>query len=301
MNLRISRRRDCGIIAEFAAIQSRFVPEKKSRSIDFAPFVRAKSQEGLKNSRNLRKNWGQNTMIFDAKSVLEKIRENSKEKVSKMRKKPKILIIMSGDDEPSERYVRNKCLDFEKIGIEYKVKRVDTISKLLKTIDKANNDEEITGIIVQRPVNVKDVMPGKKLEHGIANWITPTKDIDGARENSPYPTGCVRALDILLAETGFEVSGKTAVVIGRGEVGIPIARRLLSLDATVTVAHSKTDRQELEDLATFSDIVVGAAGLREPVIIKEWAQNVNVGDTIFIDYGITKGENGKLHGDLYRR
>lgn len=218
-----------------------------------------------------------------------------------MRKKPKILIIMSGDDEPSERYVRNKCLDFEKIGVEYKIKRVETISKLLKTIDKANNDEEITGIIVQRPVNVKDVMPGKKLEHGIANWITPTKDIDGAKKDSPYPTGCVRALDILLAETGFEVSGKTAVVIGRGEVGLPVAKRLLGLDATVTVAHSKTDRKELEDLATFSDIVVGAAGLREPVIIKEWAQNVAVGDTIFIDYGITKGEDGKLHGDLYVR
>lgn len=240
-------------------------------------------------------------MIFDAKSVLERIRAESKEKVSKMRKKPKILIVMSGDDEPSERYVRNKCLDFEKIGIEFKVKHVDTISKLLKTIDKANNDDEITGIIVQRPVNVKDVIPGKKLEHGIANWITPTKDIDGAKKDSPYPTGCVRALDILLAETGFEVSGKTAVVIGRGEVGLPVAKRLLGLDATVTIAHSKTDRQELEDLATFSDIVVGAAGLREPVIIKEWAQNVAVGDTIFIDYGITKGEDGKLHGDLYVR
>ena len=231
-------------------------------------------------------------MIFDAKSILERIREKSKEKVSKMRKKPKILIIMSGDDEPSERYVRNKCLDFEKIGIEYKVKRVDTISKLLKTIDKANNDEEITGIIVQRPVNVKDVIPGKRLEHGIANWITPTKDIDGAKENSPYPTGCVRALDILLAETGFEVAGKSAVVIGRGEVGIPIAKRLLSLDATVTVAHSKTDASDLINLIYYADIVIGAAGLEEPININD------TGGCLFVDYGIAKNEYGKLHGDL---
>lgn len=234
-------------------------------------------------------------MIFDAKSVLERIRAESKEKVSKMRKKPKILIIMSGDDEPSERYVRNKCLDFEKIGIEFKVKYVDTISKLLKTIDKANNDEEITGIIVQRPVNLTDVMPGKRLEHGIANWITPTKDIDGAREDSPYPTGCVRALDILLAETGFKVSGKTAVVIGRGEVGLPVAKRLLGLDATVTIAHSKTEPSDLMNLIYYADIVVGAAGLKTPVEIND------VGGCIFIDYGITKGEDGKLHGDLYVR
>ena len=221
-------------------------------------------------------------MIFDAKSVLERIRAESKEKVSKMRKKPKILIVMSGDDEPSERYVRNKCLDFEKIGIEFKVKHVDTISKLLKTIDKANNDDEITGIIVQRPVNLTDVMPGKRLEHGIANWITPTKDIDGAKKDSPYPTGCVRALDILLAETGFEVSGKTA-------------KRLLSLDATVTIAHSKTKPSDLMNLIYYADIVVGAAGLKTPVDIND------VGGCIFIDYGITKGEDGKLHGDLYVR
>lgn len=231
-------------------------------------------------------------MIFDAKSVLERIRAESKEKVSKMRKKPKILIVMSSDDEPSERYVRNKCLNFEKIGIKFKVKHVDTISKLFKTIDKANNDEEITGIIVQRPVNLTDVMPGKRLEHGIANWITPTKDIDGAREDSPYPTGCVRALDILLAETGFEVSGKTAVVIGRGEVGLPVAKRLLGLDATVTIAHSKTDANDLTNLIYYADIVVGAAGLRKPIDIND------VGGCLFIDYGITKNEYEKLHGDL---
>lgn len=237
-------------------------------------------------------------MIFDAKSVLERIRAESKEKVSKMRKKPKILIVMSGDDEPSERYVRNKCLDFEKIGIEFKVKHVDTISKLLKTIDKANNDDEITGIIVQRPVNLTDVMPGKRLEHGIANWITPTKDIDGAKEDSPYPTGCVRALDILLAETGFEVSGKTAVVIGRGEVGLPVAKRLLGLDATVTIAHSKTKPSDLMNLIYYADIVVGAAGLKTPVEIEGVT---DIGDMLFVDYGITKGEDGKLHGDLYVR
>ena len=237
-------------------------------------------------------------MKFDAKAVLDRIKIDIREKLNGSARPPKVLIITTGYDEPSERYVRNKCRDFDEVGIKYKVKNVTTIGKLLKVIDAANNDTHIDGIIVQRPIILDDpigISDQHRLEQGVASWIYPKKDIDGARKDSPYPTACVRALDILLAETNYTVCGKHALVIGRGEVGMPVARRLLDLDASVTVAHSKTPAYDLKCLIRMSDIVIGAAGVKTPIEVL----SIGFVPSLIVDYGITKDDQGNLHGDLY--
>ena len=102
----------------------------------------------------------------------------------------------------------------------------------------------------------------------------------------------VRGLDLLLHEWEYDPAGRTAVVIGRGDVGRPVARYLLDMDATVTVTHSKTPRSDLYAALKTADIVVGAAGLKSPLYPDLHS------DAVVIDYGIRPGAGGKLHGDI---
>jgi methylenetetrahydrofolate dehydrogenase (NADP+)/methenyltetrahydrofolate cyclohydrolase len=96
----------------------------------------------------------------------------------------------------------------------------------------------------------------------------------------------------LLEETGVKVAGKRAIVIGRSNlVGKPIAALLLAQNATVTIAHSRT-----EDLAARcreAEIVIAAVG-KTKLVGKDWIQP---GATV-IDVGMNRDEHGKLCGDV---
>ena len=148
------------------------------------------------------------------------------------------------------------------------------------------------GIVVQRPILVSDAPP-KDAAALAADYMIPSQDIDGVVPGSGFMPPSVRGLDLLLQEWGYDPSGKTAVVIGRGDVGRPVAEYLLSRDATVTVCHSKTPPETMIKAMRESDILVGAAGLKVPIM-----SLVKSADSVVIDYGITKGEDGKLHGDF---
>ena len=104
----------------------------------------------------------------------------------------------------------------------------------------------------------------------------------------------VRGLDLLLHEWDYDPAGKTAVVIGRGEVGKPVAEYLLGRDATVAICHSKTSIFDQWNLMKKADILVGAAGLKEPIF-----PNTRGYGGVVIDYGITRyDDTGELHGDF---
>ena len=206
----------------------------------------------------------------------------------------RVAIIQCGEDEPSSRYVRNKIEDFFKVGIlPDLIKLPDTTSLmyLLGKISALNTDAECVGIIVQRPVLVSDATP-KEAAARVAKMISPDKDIDGAVHDSGFTPPSVRGLSLLLREWGYNPAGKTAVVIGRGDVGRPVAKYLLDMDATVTVTHSKTPRADLYAALKTADIVVGAAGLKSQLYPDLRS------DAVVIDYGIRPGAGGKLHGDI---
>ncbi len=205
---------------------------------------------------------------------------------------------MVGNDSASRIYVNNKKKDCEYIGInsyEYALSENASEEDVLELIDKLNNDDKVSGIIVQLPV------PKHISEEKIINAINPKKDVDafhpenvGRIMTGNYsflpctPAGVME----LLEDAEIEISGKKCVVIGRSNiVGKPMAMLLIHKSGTVTVCHSKTT--DLKETVKNADIVVAAIGKAKFVtddMIKEGA--------VVIDVGINRDEDGKLCGDV---
>lgn len=236
-------------------------------------------------------------MLYSCKPLFERIKVKVVGKIDSLPFEidtPRVAIIQCGEDEPSSRYVRNKIDDFFKVGILPDLIKLPDTTSLMYLLDKIsalNADAECVGIIVQRPILVSDATP-KEAASRVAEMIAPDKDIDGVVHGSGFMPPSVRGLDILLHEWDIDPAGKHAVVIGRGDVGRPVARYLLGMDATVTVTHSKTPRSDLYAALKTADIVVGAAGLKSPLYPDLHS------DAVVIDYGIRPGAGGKLHGDI---
>lgn len=237
-------------------------------------------------------------MLYSCKPLFERIKVEVVGKIDSLPfdgNGPRVAIIQCGEDEPSTRYIRNKLRDFTEVGIDAHVFHFSdtdtTMDELLKSIAFLNCDKGYCGIIVQRPVLVADASPRDAAAY-VAKTISPEKDIDGVAHGSDFLPPSVRGLSLLLREWGVDPAGKTAVVIGRGDVGGPVARYLLDMDATVTICHSKTPRSDLYAALKTADIVVGAAGLKSPLYPDLRS------DAVVIDYGIRPGAGGKLHGDI---
>lgn len=200
--------------------------------------------------------------------------------------KKKLVIISVGHNAASESYVKGKIKDCEYCGIPYEhVRAVD--DTLAWHIYEANEDPDVSGIIVQLP------LPKGMDEKYYTDMVMITKDVDGFRDNSPFkPCTPEGVMHVLKKELG-DLTGKTALVIGRGKlVGEPIAKMLIDADCTVTVAHSKTKNLDME-LAWHHDIIISAVG--KPNFID--LQHCNA--DIVIDVGVNRNENGKLCGDCY--
>ena len=155
--------------------------------------------------------------------------------------------------------------------------------------------EDVHGILVQLPLP-DHISSDKVIKH-----ITPEKDVDGFHPMNAgaLATGgegfvpCTPAgVMEMLQRYEVPISGKSAVVIGRSNiVGKPMAQLLLKANATVTVAHSRT--QNLESVVRGADIVIAAVG-RAEMVKADW---VKPGAAV-VDVGIQRGEDGKLVGDV---
>ena len=236
------------------------------------------------------------TTILDGKNLAKKITENIKKQVENLEKKPKLAVILVGNNPASEIYVRNKQKKAIELGFESVVLPLpEDISEenLLEHIYILNEDTSINAILVQLP------LPKHLNKQRILEAIEPIKDVDGftsynfgrlALGYKPYavpctPKGIVRILD----EYKIELEGKNVLVIGRSNiVGKPISLLLQKRNATVTMAHSKT--QNLQGLIETAEIIISAVGI--PNFIKSVKK-----DAIVIDVGINRTENG-LCGDV---
>ena len=236
--------------------------------------------------------------ILDGKSLSLKIQEELKEKVSSLKTKPCLAVILVGDDKASKVYVRNKERAAKYIGINtitYKLEESTTTEDLLVLIDKLNNDSSINGILVQFP------LPKHIEEEKVLFSILPEKDVDafhptnvghlhlGTPKMVPCtPAGIIRLLD----EYQISLDGKNAVVIGRSSiVGKPIAQLLLERNTTVTLTHSHT--HNLKDIVKNADIVIVAIG-KPKFVTKDFIKE----GAVVIDVGINRDENNKLVGDV---
>ena len=241
--------------------------------------------------------------LIDGKQLAQKRREEIKQAVEELKTQgipPGLAVILVGEDPASQVYVRNKEKACHEVGFYSEVYRLpeDTSQEdLLNLIERLNNDEKIHGLLVQLPV------PKHIDEKAVIHAISPKKDVDGfLPENlgslligepafEPCtPKGCID----LIKESGIDITGKKAVVVGRSNiVGKPVAMMLLRENATVTICHSKTRNLKEELLA--ADIVVAAIGRANFItgdMIKDGA--------VVIDVGINRLPDGKMAGDVDR-
>ena len=237
-------------------------------------------------------------MILDGKALSKKILEKIKIYIEKNNIKRHLAVVLVGNDTASKIYVKNKKKTAEMLGIKSTVIELpeNTEEKiLLETINKLNQDDDITGILVQMP------LPPHINKEKIICAIDPKKDVDCfTPENvgklaigaEPYfypvtPQGIL----ILLDYYKVPIEGKHVVIIGRSNiVGKPMAQMMLKRNATVTICHSKTEN--LENIIKTADIVISAVGKK--VVRCKMVKN----KAVFVDVGISRDTNGKLTGDL---
>ena len=247
-------------------------------------------------------------IILDGKKLSETINSEIAEEVKKLadssKDVPGLAVIIVGDNPASKVYVASKKKACAKAGIfslEVALDKNITQEKLIEEIQKLNNDDRINGILLQLH------HPKHLDEHVALEAISPEKDVDGFHPTNVgklyigldtfvpcTPKGVIE----ILKRYNISISGKNAVVVGRSNiVGKPVAALLMKENATVTIAHSKT--QNLPDLVKNSDIVVSAIG--KPYFIKgDWIKE----GAVVIDVGINSVDDPsspkgyKLVGDV---
>lgn len=237
------------------------------------------------------------TIILDGKKLADKITENIKNSVQQLAKKPKLAVIIVGNNPASQIYVKNKQKKAQYAGFDTIVIPLSENSSeenILEQIYILNEDIDINAILVQLP------LPDNINSSRITEAIEPIKDVDGftsynfgklALGYKPFAVPCTpKGIIRLLNEYNIQVEGKRVLVIGRSNiVGKPSAILLQQLNATVSAAHSKT--LNLKQMAKESDIIISAVGKPE-FITKEYIKK----DCIFIDVGISRTEDG-IKGD----
>ena len=242
-----------------------------------------------------------------AKSIREKISVDIKKtQETNPRYKPSLKIIQVGERSDSSTYVRMKLKAAEEANILCELVQFPesiTEPELAQHITKFNNDPTVHGILVQLPV------PQHISEHAITSAVAAEKDVDGfgvsnigelsKRGGHPLFTPCTpKGVMVLLEESGVELKGMNAVVLGRSDiVGSPVSSLLRNADATVTVCHSRT--QNLQEEIKRADILVAAIG--KPQFVKgDWLKPgvvvIDVGTNYIPDESKKSGQ--RLVGDV---
>ncbi|MDH4140455.1 MAG: bifunctional methylenetetrahydrofolate dehydrogenase/methenyltetrahydrofolate cyclohydrolase FolD [Coriobacteriia bacterium] len=239
--------------------------------------------------------------IIDGKAIAASRREQIAARVGELKEAmgvtPGLAVVIVGENPASQVYVRSKEKACAEVGIlseKHALPEDVSQQELLALVDELNTRNEIHGILVQLP------LPEHIDEDAVIEAITPAKDVDGFHPISVgkmmigqetflpcTPHGCM----VLLEETGIELKGKEAVVVGRSNiVGKPIAMLLLAQHATVTICHSRT--RDLAEVVGRADVLV--VGVGRPEMIKgDWIKP----GAVVIDVGINRTDAG-LVGDV---
>lgn len=211
--------------------------------------------------------------------------------------KLKLVIIQLGDDPASNSYIGNKLKACERCKIESELIKLDintTQEELLKIINRLNESENVTGILVQFP------LPRHINAKVINDSIVYTKDVDGfsiinkgklySNEDCLVPCTAQGVIDIL-KYNDIEISGKRVVIINRSDlVGKPLMHLFIQNNATVTICHSYT--KNLQEISSTADILVVGVG-KPNFITKDYIKQ----DAIILDIGISFLDN-KICGDV---
>ena len=240
--------------------------------------------------------------IIDCKQIRE---DRINELKQKDLKGCTVAFVQLGDNPVSNVYVGNKIKLCEEVGIEvehYHLSENTAEEQLLTTIEMLNKCSIITGIMVQLP------LPKHIDENKVINAIDPNKDIDGfhhinkGKLMSGDKTAIIpctpKGIMTILDKEGIDLKGKNVVVVGRSNiVGKPLVNLLINKGATVTCCNSKT--QEGKMLVDIQDCDIFISAMDKPDYFNlDNLYGDCLYDTIAIDVGIIRCEDGKLHGNI---
>ena len=239
--------------------------------------------------------------ILDGKMVAARVREEVRVGVARAAARgitPGLAVVLVGGDPASQIYVRHKHTAAAEVGVtsfDHSLPADTTQAQLLDLVRALGEDPRVHGILVQLP------LPPQIDAAAVLDAIPPEKDVDGFHADNigrlaqgrprfiaATPKGCMR----LLAESGIELRGARAVMVGRSNiVGRPMALLLTNASATVTVCHSQT--RDLAGEVAGADVLVAAIG-RPRAIRGDWVKP----GAVVIDVGMNRGDDGKLCGDV---
>lgn len=249
--------------------------------------------------------------VINGKAISGEILEELREEVADLGRQgvvPGLAVVLVGNNPASEVYVRTKRKTCQDLGINsfaFDLPDTCTEKRLLKLIEKLNEDPKVHGILVQMP------LPKHISEKRVLEAVVPEKDVDGFHPVnmgrllngeecfvSCTPAGC----HTLLMRSGFKPSGKHVVIVGRSNiVGKPLAALLMQksddANATVTVCHSRTPN--IGKYTREADILIAAMGVPEfikPRMVREGAVVIDVGVNRIPDP--TRKSGYRLVGDV---
>ncbi len=241
------------------------------------------------------------SLLIDGKKVAASLREEVELEISRLRKEglaPKLAVILAGEDPASVLYSRSMEKACLSVGVAFELfhlPETPSEEKVINVIQKLNNDSLIHGIMIMLP------LPQGINKQKVLEAVSPLKDVDGVHpinrgyilSNSEglFPTTPQSCIEILL-RNGIEITGKHAVLVGRGEsVGKPLVYMMLNQNATVTVCHTRT--RDLARHTRQADILIAAVGRARMIT----AGMVKPG-AVVVDAGINEAEGGGICGDV---
>ncbi len=237
------------------------------------------------------------TKIIDGNLLSKSLLYEVKSEIEKLNIKPKLSIVLVGNNPASEIYVNIKIKRASEVGIEATLHRFDqsvTNDQLLAFINNLNNDKNVDGILVQMP------LPSHIDKVSIFNSISHRKDVDGFSpinvgklhsQNKGFVPCTPLGIMHLIKSVKKDISGLRTTIIGRSNiVGRPVAELLLQNDCTINIVHSRS--QNIIDDCVRSDILIAAVG-KANLVTREYIKE----GAIVVDVGINKVDS-KIVGDV---
>ena len=221
--------------------------------------------------------------ILSGKDLASFIKERQVHQVASLSHRPKLLIIRDSDNPVITKYVKLKIEYGQDIGVEVQDYYAQNSADIAEKITAANEDPNITGVILQLPILEKD-----KTDE-LCNLIKPEKDVDGLGVSAKYDSATATAILWLLAGYDIKLENQKIAIIGRGKlVGAPLYKIFQASNYDVTLFHRGDDLTNLKQF----DIIISATGV--PGLVS--SDFISPGATL-IDAG-TASEGGVIKGDL---
>lgn len=238
------------------------------------------------------------------KPVADRMTETSRAQAEELKARgitPGLAILRIGEDPGDMAYEKGAVKRAENTGIQVKqIHLPETVSQeqLLEVIQELNRDTEVHGVLLLRP------LPRHIDEKFICEQLDPAKDVDGITSGSMagvfmdtergFPPCTAQACIEILDHCGIDLTGKRVTVMGRSLViGKPVAMMAMKRNATVTVLHSRTTREDFAKAGREADVVIAAMGRAKMV----GPDQLGCGQVI-LDVGINVDESGSMCGDV---